>query len=84
MYFLNPRYHYRFEFGEDQTREVKDGLYECLERMVPNKSQQLEIHQQINVFNRAIGFGKNIAKIARNVDQPSKQFQCFLSWLFKF
>jgi hypothetical protein len=38
-YFLNPRYHYRAELGEDLTREVKDGLYECLERKVPSKSE---------------------------------------------
>ena len=27
-YFLNPRYHYRAEPGEDLTKEVKDGLSE--------------------------------------------------------
>ena len=75
-YFLNPRYHYRAQFGEDQTGEVKDGLYECFERMVSNETQQLEIHQQISSFTRATGtFGKNLGKIARDVDQPNKQFQ---------
>ncbi|KAH9291633.1 hypothetical protein KI387_043179, partial [Taxus chinensis] len=70
-YFLNPRYHYRAQLGEDQTREVKDGLYECLERMVPDERQQLEVHRQISFFSRATGtFGKNLAKIARDVDQP--------------
>ncbi len=78
-YFLNPQYHYRAQFGEDQTGEVKDGLYECLERMVPNETQQLEIHKQINSFTRATGtFGKNLAKVARDVDQPGKQFHCFI------
>jgi hypothetical protein len=37
-YFLNPRYHYRAQLGEDQTGEVKDGLYECLECMVCDKA----------------------------------------------
>jgi hypothetical protein len=27
VYFLNPRYHYRAQLEEDQTGEVKDGLY---------------------------------------------------------
>lgn len=44
-YFLNPRYHHKAQLGEDLTREVKDGLYECLERMVPNESEQLKIHR---------------------------------------
>jgi hypothetical protein len=30
-YFLNPRYCYRSQLGEDLTGEVKDGLYEGLE-----------------------------------------------------
>jgi hypothetical protein len=70
-YFLNPRYHYRAQLGEDMTGEVRDGLYDCLERMVPSESEQLEIHRQITSFTRATGtFGKNLAKIARDVDEP--------------
>jgi hypothetical protein len=80
-YFLNPRYHYKAQLGDDLTGEVKDGLYECLERMVPDETEQLEVHRQISAFTRATGtFGKNLAKIARDVDQPGKQFQSF----FKF
>ncbi|KAH9297845.1 hypothetical protein KI387_029527, partial [Taxus chinensis] len=71
-YFLNLKYHYKAHLGEDQTGEVKDGLYECLERMVPDEMQQLEVHRLINFFSRATGtFGKNLAKIARDVDQPA-------------
>ena len=74
-YFLNPRYHYRAQLGEDLTGEVKDGLYECLERMISSESEQLEIHQQISAFTRATGtFGKNLAKIARDVDEPGNNF----------
>jgi hypothetical protein len=43
-YFLNPRYHYRSQLGDDLTGEVKDGFYECLECMVPDETKQLEIH----------------------------------------
>lgn len=74
-YFLNPRYHYRAQLGEDLTGEVKDGLYECLERMISSESEQLDIHQQISAFTRATGtFGKNLAKIARDVDEPGNNF----------
>ena len=58
------------------NKEVKEGLYECLERMVPDESEQMEIHKQINSFNRATGtFKKALAKKARDEDQPGKQFQ---------
>jgi hypothetical protein len=70
-YFLNPRYHYIAQLGEELNGEVRDGLYECLERMVPSESEQLEIHRQITSFTRATStFGKNLAKIARDVDEP--------------
>jgi hypothetical protein len=51
--------------------EVRDGLIDCLERMVPTESDQLEIHRQITSFTRATGtFGKNLTNIARDVDEP--------------
>jgi hypothetical protein len=76
-YFMNPRYHYKAHLGDDLIGEVKDGLYECLER-VPDETKQLEIHHHISSFTRATGtFGVNMAKIARDVDQPRKQFQSF-------
>ena len=43
--------------------------------MIPSESEQLEIHQQISAFTRATGtFGKNLAKIARDVDEPGNNF----------
>ena len=79
-YFLNPRYHYRVQLGDDLIGEVKDGLYECLEGMVPDESEQMEIHRHINSFNRATRtFGKTLAKKARDEDGPGKQ----LSFNFK-
>jgi hypothetical protein len=53
------------------TEEVRDGLIDCFERMVPSESDQLEIHRQITPFTGATGtFGKNLEKIARDVDEP--------------
>jgi hypothetical protein len=43
-YFLNPRYHYRAQLGEDMTGEVRDGLIDFLECMAPSESDQLEMH----------------------------------------
>ena len=80
-YFLNPRYHYKNRLGDQHDGEVRAGLIDCLERMVPNHVDQLDIHRQLTIFNQASGtFGKNLAKMARDVDQPGNQFQfpfCF-------
>jgi hypothetical protein len=74
-YLFNPRYHYRAQLGEDETGEVKDRLYECLEHMILDEAEELEIHRQISSFTRATGtFDKILAKIARDVGQPGKQF----------
>ena len=79
--FLNPKYHYKNRLGDLHDGEVRAGLIDCLERMVPSHVDQLEIHRQLTIFNMASGtFGKNLAKMARDVDQPGKQFQfpfCF-------
>eukprot|EP00253_Pinus_taeda_P020741 PITA_20741 len=46
--------------------------------MVPSHANQLEIHRQLTVFNMAGGtFGKNLAKMARDVDQPAHWWESF-------
>ena len=80
-YFLNPRYHYKAKESGALRGEVRDGLVDCIERMVPSESDQLLIHQQVTSFSNATGtFGKNLAKIAREADEPGKQkFQFSIS-----
>eukprot|EP00253_Pinus_taeda_P009421 PITA_09421 len=69
-YFWNPKYHYKAWLGDLQDGEVRAGLIDCLECMVPSHADQLEIHRQLTVFSMASGtFGKNLAKMARDVDQ---------------
>eukprot|EP00253_Pinus_taeda_P008369 PITA_08369 len=70
-YFLNPKYHYKAQLGDLQDGEVRARLIDCLERMVPSHADQLEIHRKLTLFSMATGtFGKNLAKMARDVDQP--------------
>eukprot|EP00253_Pinus_taeda_P023859 PITA_23859 len=77
-YFLNPKYHYKNRLGALHDGEVRAGLTDCLERMVPSHVDQLEIHRQLTVFNMASGtFGKNLAKMARDVDQPAHWWESF-------
>ena len=73
-YFLNPRYHYKAKESGALRGEVRDGLVDCIERMIPLESDQLQINQQVTSFSNATGtFGKNLAKIAREADKPGKQ-----------
>ena len=73
-YFLNPRFHYKVKATGALRGEVRDGLIDCIDRMIPLESDQLEIHQQVTTFSNASGiFGKNLAKIAREADEPGKQ-----------
>eukprot|EP00253_Pinus_taeda_P032144 PITA_32144 len=69
-YFLNPKYHYKNQLGDLHDGEVRARLIDCLERMVPTHVDQLEMHRQLIVFTMAGGtFGKNLAKMERDVDQ---------------
>eukprot|EP00253_Pinus_taeda_P021043 PITA_21043 len=77
-YFFNPKYHYKDRLGDLQDGEIRAGLIDCLERMVPTHADQLEIHRQLTVFNMAGGtFGKNLAKMARVVVNQYPQLQRF-------
>eukprot|EP00253_Pinus_taeda_P031588 PITA_31588 len=77
-YFLNPRYHYKAKESGGLRREVRDGLIDCIDRMIPLESDQLKIHRQVTTFSNASGtFGKNLAKIAREADEPAQWWEAF-------
>eukprot|EP00253_Pinus_taeda_P022689 PITA_22689 len=76
-YFLNPKYHYKNWVGDLHDREVRAGLIDCLKCMVPTHANQLKIHRQLTFFTMVGGTsGKNLAKMARDVDQPG----CERNW----
>eukprot|EP00253_Pinus_taeda_P006075 PITA_06075 len=77
-YFLNPRYHYKAKELGALRGEVRDGLIDCIDRMIPLDSDQLEIHRQVTTFSNASGtFRKNLAKIAREADEPTQWWEAF-------
>eukprot|EP00253_Pinus_taeda_P010894 PITA_10894 len=46
--------------------------------MIPLESDQLEVHKQVTTFSNAAGtFGKNLAKIAREADEPAQWGEAF-------
>jgi len=64
-YYLNPHYHYNPNFKVNAN--IKIGLYQCLERMVPNASERCKIDLQLESFKDAKGlFGIEAAKTARD------------------
>eukprot|EP00253_Pinus_taeda_P023368 PITA_23368 len=77
-YFLNPQYHYKAKETEALRAEVRDGLIDCIDRMIPLESDQLEIQRQVTTFSNASGtFGKNLAEIAREVDEQAQWWEAF-------
>lgn len=72
--FLNPhcfRFHYEEDFNPDS--EVLIGLYETIERMVPDRRTRFLIDQQLDRFKTAKGiFGLSMAIDARDKKQPGK------------
>eukprot|EP00253_Pinus_taeda_P012088 PITA_12088 len=77
-YFLNPRYHYKAKELGALRGEVIDGQIDCIDRMIPLESDQMEIHRQVTTFSNASGtFGKNLVKIAREADEPAQWWDAF-------
>eukprot|EP00253_Pinus_taeda_P004336 PITA_04336 len=77
-YFLNPWYHYKALVARALSGEVRDGLIDCIDRMIPLECDQLEIHRQVTTFSKATGtFGKNLAKIAREANEPAQWWEAF-------
>eukprot|EP00253_Pinus_taeda_P034661 PITA_34661 len=77
-YFWNPRYHYKAKATGALKGEVRDGLIDCIDCMIPLECDQREIHRQATTFSNASGtFGKNLAKIARVADEPAQWWEAF-------
>ena len=63
-YFLNPEFFYSNpEVEKDQ--EVMNGLYKCLERLVPNPAIQDKIGQELSIYMK----GENLFKLPMAVRQ---------------
>lgn len=68
-YYLNPAIHYSSDFN--MSPEIKLGLYACLDKMIPNKSDLVKVHMQLDRFKSAKGlFGDPIAVLTRSKKTP--------------
>lgn len=68
-YYLNPHFHYSPDFKPNV--DIKIGLYDCLQRMVPDRDELLKIDLQIDDFKKAKGlFGMPNAVMSRLKKSP--------------
>lgn len=60
-------------------------MIDCIDRMIPKESDQLLIHNQITIFNKATcTFSKNLARIARESDKQGKQRISIFKFIFYY
>jgi len=72
-YFLNPHFYYEPNFRCDDGGEVKEGLYICMRRLVPDLAERRKNNLQIIEFYFARGiFGMEDAKECRKALNPSE------------
>ncbi|KAF8369944.1 hypothetical protein HHK36_032026 [Tetracentron sinense] len=68
-YYLNPRFQYDPKFKADI--EVKQGLYDCIERMISSSRDRIIIDDQMDLFKGVKGlFARETAKLTRKTKQP--------------
>lgn len=80
-YFLNPQCHYSPDF--QANADIKLGLYNCLQRMVPDPNERTTIDLQMDAFKNARRlFGLPTAITTRFIKSPgliSQLITCFSS-----
>ena len=70
-FWLNPHYHYITDYR--QYNNIKYGMYDSLNRMVPNKVDRAKVDLQLDIFSEAKGlFGIEAAKVARDKKTPAR------------
>ena len=75
-YFLNPQFHYKPDFHADVN--VKIGLYQCLDHLVPDMCERHKIDVQIGDFHYARGlFSYDVAKMAREKKAPAECWDAY-------
>ena len=75
-FWLNPHYHYITDYR--QYNNIKYGMYDCLNRMVPNEVERNKVDLQLDIFSEAKGlFGIATAKIARDKKTPARWWDSY-------
>jgi len=70
-FYLNPKFFYSFE--GDIPNEIRSGMYDFIEKFVPDLSVQDKIIKEINSYKNAAGdFGRKMAVRARDTMLPGE------------
>jgi len=74
-HFLSPKF-FNLNPNIEDGREVVQGLYECITRLVSDLKTQDKILQELNLYKNAQGLlGMNMAKRQKNALSPSKNIR---------
>ena len=70
-FWLNPHYHYITDYR--QYNNIKYGMCDYLNQMVPNEVERNKVDLQLDIFKNAKGlFGTEVVKIERNKTTSAK------------
>ncbi|XP_038690695.1 uncharacterized protein LOC119989295 isoform X2 [Tripterygium wilfordii] len=70
-HYLNPRIHYRPSFNPND-KEVKSGLFDCLDKLVKERDERNTIISQLDTFHHARGmFSRDCAKALLEKKHPA-------------
>src|ERR1044072_6312555 len=76
-YYLNPHFHYDDTF-KYHDMEVKQGMFNCVERMTSDPMERHKIHNQFPQFHNAQSlFGLENAKSSRKTMSPADWWEMY-------
>ncbi|WCJ19657.1 hAT transposon superfamily [Euphorbia peplus] len=75
-FFLNPKFFYSIEGGV--PNEITSGMFECIEKLVPDVKIRDKITKEMNSYKTAAGdFGRKMAVRARDVLLPAEWWSTY-------
>ncbi|GAV91057.1 zf-BED domain-containing protein/DUF659 domain-containing protein/Dimer_Tnp_hAT domain-containing protein [Cephalotus follicularis] len=75
-FFLNPKFFYSIE--GDMPNEILSGMFDCIERLVPDIQVQDKIIKEVNSYKNAVGdFGRKMAVRARETLLPAEWWSTY-------
>lgn len=82
-FYLNPKFFYRIE--GDIHNAIVSGMFDCIERLIPDIKIQDKIIKELNAYKNSIGdFGRKMAIRARDTLLPGKVLllSIFVTFIF--
>ncbi|XP_071724003.1 uncharacterized protein [Rutidosis leptorrhynchoides] len=75
-FYLNPKFFYSIE--RDMPSEIVSGMYDCIERLVPDTNVQDKIIKEISSYKSAAGdFGRKMAIRAKDTLLPAEWWSTY-------